>query len=76
MSKTREKSSIKRISIPNEKYTYIYEDNLRGLSDFARFLRSFGTAVIAIEPPKLRETMINTYTKILEKYADEDSAHD
>ena len=53
---------------PKDGYSYIYEDTIRGLYDFARYLRGFGKSVIAIEPPELREAMITTYTHILERY--------
>lgn len=48
-------------------YKYVYEDNIRGLDDFARYLRSFGYSVLALEPSELKEKMINTYTWIIEK---------
>ncbi|WP_027207192.1 WYL domain-containing protein [Butyrivibrio fibrisolvens] len=48
-------------------YKYVYEDDIRGLDDFARFLRSFGYSVLALEPPQLKEKMIESYNKIIEK---------
>lgn len=53
-------------------YKYIYEDKVRGLSDFAKYIASFGYSAIAIEPPELREILINKFTKITERYEEED----
>ena len=66
----RKKSSLRPIENPPEEctYKYIYEDDLRGLDDFARFLRSFGSSVLAVEPPELKEKMIYTYARTLAKY--------
>lgn len=49
-------------------YDYVYEDDVRGLKDFARTLRSFGYSTLALEPPELREQMKGTYHRVLEKY--------
>lgn len=48
------------------KSAYIYEDNIRGIADFARFLRKFGNSVVALEPIELKERMLNTYKRIIE----------
>ncbi len=66
----RKKSTIRRIDNKPEDciYNYVYEDNIRGLRDFARFLRSFGYSALAVEPPELTDLMKNTYTRSLEKY--------
>jgi predicted DNA-binding transcriptional regulator YafY len=53
-------------------YKYIYEDRVRGLSDFAKYIASFGYSAIAIEPPELREILIDKFTKITERYEEED----
>lgn len=50
-------------------YDFIYEDDLRGLDDFARFLRSFGYSVLALEPPELKEKMTSSFNRRLKKYA-------
>ncbi len=50
-------------------YDYIYEDDIRGLDDFARFLRSFGYSVLALEPLELKNKMIKSNNRRLEKYA-------
>lgn len=49
-------------------YKYVYTDKIRGLSDFARFLRGFGYSALAVEPPELKQMMINTYTRSLTFY--------
>lgn len=66
----RKNASIRIINTPPEgcSYKYVYEDCIRGLDDFARFLRSFGYSVLAVAPPELRSKMINTYSRTLEKY--------
>lgn len=46
----------------------VYEDDLRGLSAFSRFLRSFGSSAIVLEPDNLRELMIHSNEKILKNY--------
>lgn len=66
----RKTSSISVISDPPEDciYKYIYEDDIRGIKDFERFLRSFGYSVLALEPQILRDDMIATYTMTLDFY--------
>ena len=70
LASIRTNSSISVIDNPPTDciYKYIYEDDIRGLDDFARFLRTFGFSVLAIEPPSLKEKMILTYSRILDKY--------
>ena len=70
LSSVRSLSSIRLIDNPPEDcpYKYIYEDTIRGLSDFARYLRGFGISVLAAEPEQLQEKMLFTYNRILEKY--------
>lgn len=65
----RKHASMRKIDNPPDgcPYEYVYEDDLRGLDDFARFLRSFGYSVLALEPPELKERMMKTYTWIIEK---------
>lgn len=67
----RSNSSLRALSnFPlNCKYTHIYEDDIRGLDDFARFLRSFGSSVIALEPIELKQKMVQSYNRLLDKYA-------
>ncbi|MBR0132798.1 MAG: WYL domain-containing protein [Lachnospiraceae bacterium] len=50
---------------------YIYEDDIRGLNDFARFLRKFGSSVYVREPEELRKTMVFSLNRTLEKYREE-----
>lgn len=66
----RNTSSIRLINNPPENcvFKYVYEDDVRGLYDFAKFLRSFGYSVLAVEPPELKDIMTNTYNRALQKY--------
>ena len=70
LCKSRKGATLRAIENPPDAciYKYVYEDNIRGISDFARFLRSFGYSVLALEPPLLKEQMIKTYTRYLQKY--------
>lgn len=63
-------ATIRVIPSPPEgcDFKYVYEDRIRGLEDFARYLRSFGRAVLAVEPAELTEKMMGTYQRIKEKY--------
>jgi predicted DNA-binding transcriptional regulator YafY len=54
-----------------EQNTFLYEDNLRGLSDFAKYLRRFGRSVRVIEPEKLRRLMLDDVTRLEEVYRKE-----
>ena len=65
----RKNSLIREIENPPKDcpYEYIYEDTIRGLSDFQRYLRTFGVSVLAIEPIELRDKMIATYNRVVEK---------
>ncbi len=46
----------------------IYEDDVRGLYDFAAFLRRFGSSCKVIEPPALVNLMVDSAKRILEAY--------
>lgn len=74
LTSIRKDSSIRMIENPPEDciYKYVYEDNVRGLDDFARLLRTFGLSVLAVEPPELKDKMKQTYTWILDKYENMD----
>lgn len=74
LCQTRKNSSIHAIDNPPEGciYTHVYEDTLRGIPDFARFLRGFGMSALALEPTELKEKMIFTYNRIIEKYEEID----
>ncbi len=66
----RHRSSIRLITDKPKDcpFTYVYEDTVRGLTDLARYLRSFGTAVLALEPPQLVEKMRFTFNRVIERY--------
>lgn len=53
------------INIP---HTIVYEDDIRGISAFSRYLRSFGSSALVLEPFDLRELMINSCKKIISNY--------
>lgn len=63
-------ATMRKIDNPpsNCDYSYVYEDNIRGLDDFARVLRSSGYSVLAVEPIELKEKLQRTYTWLLDKY--------
>lgn len=46
----------------------VYEDDLRGLSAFSRYLRSFGSSALVLEPASLQDLMIQSNLKILKNY--------
>ena len=50
------------------KEEFIYTDTIRGLNDFARYLRGFGSSAIVEEPADLRERMMNSSRKVMENY--------
>lgn len=72
LQSTRANASIRRINNKPEDciYDYVYEDTIRGLSDFARYLRGFGMSVLAMDPPELKDKMLFTYNRIIEKYGE------
>lgn len=74
LQEVRPKSSIRPIQNPpvDFGYDYIYEDTIRGLSDFSRYLRSFGYSVLALEPQELQDKMLYTYNRIIERYGESD----
>jgi predicted transcriptional regulator/biotin operon repressor len=53
---------------PDVPYSIVYEDDIRGMSDFSRYLRSFGSSAIVVEPAELRDQMIASNQKILNNY--------
>ena len=63
-------SSIRPISDPPEgcPYKFVYEDTIRDLDGFARFLRGFGRSVLVIEPQELVTRMVKAYKSIVENY--------
>lgn len=46
----------------------ILHDKVKGLSEFARWLRSYGDAAEVLEPESLRQKMALTGRKMLERY--------
>ena len=55
-----------RLTVSGE--TYIYTDTLRGTGELARFLRQYGRSVKVLEPASLRERMLFTANRALERY--------
>lgn len=51
--------------------TFIYEDNIRGMSDFAKYLRRFGRSVKVLEPESLRKMMLDDVARLEEMYRKE-----
>ncbi len=54
------------------KNTIRYKDKISGLSDFANYLRQFGSSVKVVEPQELKEKMIFSVKRTLERYNEED----
>ena len=44
------------------------EDTIRGLNDFANYLRKFGYGCKVIEPKELKEKMIFSVKRALDRY--------
>lgn len=49
-------------------HSIVYEDDLRGVSAFSRFLRSFGSSALVLEPSNLQDLMINSSQLVLKNY--------
>jgi biotin operon repressor len=49
-------------------HSIVYEDDLRGVSAFSRFLRSFGSSALVVEPSSLQNLMIQSNQLILKNY--------
>ena len=49
-------------------HSIMYEDDLRGISAFSRYLRSFGSSALVLEPPSLQALMIQSNQIILKNY--------
>lgn len=49
-------------------HSIIYEDDLRGVSAFARYLRSFGSSALVLEPSSLQALMIQSNQLTLKNY--------
>lgn len=61
--KYRTKCTITRM----DDYIY-YEDEVRGVKDLAKLLRSFGSSMEVLEPPELREMMLFSARRTIERY--------
>ena len=62
--------STAEMSVSEGGKSIVYTDKIRGLEDFARYLRAFGSNAVAEEPAELRERMIATNQKLLDLYGD------
>lgn len=51
--------------------TFVYEDDIRGMSDFAKYLRRFGRSVKVLEPESLRKMMLDDVERLEEVYRKE-----
>ncbi len=51
-----------------EEDRYIYSDTVRGLSELSRFLRQYGMSITVLEPEGLKEKMLFTAKRALERY--------
>lgn len=49
-------------------HSIMYEDDLRGVSAFARYLRSFGSSALVLEPSSLQTLMIQSNQLTLRNY--------
>lgn len=49
-------------------HSIMYEDDLRGVSAFSRYLRSFGSSALVLEPSSLQALMIQSNQIILKNY--------
>lgn len=49
-------------------HSIVYEDDIRGVSAFSRFLRSFGSSALVLKPSSLQDLMINSNQLILKNY--------
>lgn len=58
------------IQILSEKI--IYKDKISGLSDFASYLRRFGRAVKVLNPQNLKDAMMFSVERSLQRYEEED----
>ena len=64
LCKLRKHATLTRIS----EQTLLFEDDVRGLNDFANYLRRFGRSVTVIEPPELQEKIHFSVIRALERY--------
>ena len=59
------------ITLDNEKGIGVYEDDVRGMADFARYLRKYGRSVRVVAPAALKDMMKNTVDRLEERYRQE-----
>ncbi len=52
----------------NIPHSIVYEDDLRGIYSFSRYLRSFGSSALVLEPAELRKLIIDSNQNILNNY--------
>jgi len=69
-----QRTSAEKLQFVNDKI--IYTDTVRGLSDFANYLRRFGRSFRVIEPPELKDMLQYTVTRSLERYLQEETGDD
>ena len=57
-----------RIQFSKDINSYIYEDTIRGLSSFARYLRAYGRSAIVSEPKQLIQIMCRSAIRTMQNY--------
>lgn len=70
LHKRRKNSKLYTLESPIEgiPHTLVYEDDVRGLSAFSRYVRSFGSSALVIEPKELQDNLINSFSHVLANY--------
>lgn len=56
------------LTLVNDEKELLYQDTIRGLDNFARYLRSFGRSVIVDGPAELKEKILFTSRRVLSIY--------
>lgn len=51
--------------------TFIYEDDIRGMSDFSKYLRRYGRSVKVIAPESLKKMMVDNIFRMEKRYREE-----
>ena len=59
------------ISLSPDGLKGIYEDDIRGISDFSKYLRRFGRSVRVLSPEKLIREMNNSLSRLEQRYMEE-----
>ena len=53
----------------NHKIEYLlYNDTIRGIGDFAKYLRGFGDSIVVLSDEKLKSQLISTADRVIENY--------